>query len=512
MGTILGLLICLVCFWIVLALFKFFRKYWWVPMRIKYVMTSQGIDGPRYDFIHGNTKEISNMRKESMSLPMEISHFTFPRIQPHFDLWFRVYGKNFLYWLGPQPALVVTEPELLKEIMSDRDILMAKQDVGPIFKKIFGQGLTSSKGDKWAIQRKLANQAFHAERLKNMAPAMIESVDMMLKRWKDTGVKEMDVYEEFKILTSEVISRTAFGSSYEEGKQVFQKLGVLNLLAAKNLYRVRLPVYRKVFKHKDDVESDKLHAEIQDIIMQMIRSRQKSVISGDEDKSTSDYLGLLLKAHHDKGENSKLSIQDIIDECKTFYAVGHITISLLLSWATLLLGIHTEWQQKARKEVQEVFGEQNPSSEGITRLKTMGMIINETLRLYPPGVTITRKIPREMKVGNLVLPANINVQIPAFALQQDPKIWGEDAHLFKPERFSEGVAKATKNNPGAFLPFGYGPRNCVGSSFAINEAKIVLSMILQRYSFTHSPSYVHAPVQIVTLRPKHGVQVMLQAL
>ncbi|KAJ0763859.1 putative 11-oxo-beta-amyrin 30-oxidase [Helianthus annuus] len=118
-----------------------------------------------------------------------------------------------------------------------------------------------------------------------------------------------------------------------------------------------------------------------------------------------------------------------------------------------------------------------------------------------------------MRVENLVLPPNLNLQIPALALRDlDPGIWGEDAHLFKPERFSEGVANVVNNNPGAFLPFGYGPRTCVGSSFAINEAKITLLMILQRYRFTLSPNYVHAPVQLVTLRLKFGVQIMLQAL
>lgn len=140
------------------------------------------------------------------------------------------------------------------------------------------------------------------------------------------------------------------------------------------------------------------------------------------------------------------------------------------------------------------------------------MIINETLRLYSPAVSIARKVRKETKVGSLIFPANINVQIPVLALHQDPEIWGQDAHLFKPERFSEGIAKATNNNPRVFLSFGYGPRYCVGSSFAINEAKITLSMILQRYRFTRSPSYVHDPVHLITLRPKSGIQIVFQAL
>ena len=142
----------------------------------------------------------------------------------------------------------------------------------------------------------------------------------------------------------------------------------------------------------------------------------------------------------------------------------------------------------------------------------MSMIINESLRLYPPAIGITRKVGREARLRKLTLPANLVLYISNLALHHDPQIWGEDVHLFKPERFSEGVAKATDNNIAAFFPFGMGPRTCVGFNFAITEAKIALSMILQRYAFTLSPDYVHSPIQLLNLRPQHGVQVLLQSL
>ena len=142
----------------------------------------------------------------------------------------------------------------------------------------------------------------------------------------------------------------------------------------------------------------------------------------------------------------------------------------------------------------------------------MSMIINETLRLYTPTLSVLRIVEREARLGKLILPANLSLYIPPLALHHDPQIWGEDVHLFKPERFSEGVAKATNNNIAAFFPFGMGPRTCVGMNFATNEAKIALSMILQRYSFTISPTYVHSPVQHFTLRPQHGIQVLLHSL
>ncbi|XP_040967205.1 cytochrome P450 CYP749A22-like [Gossypium hirsutum] len=140
------------------------------------------------------------------------------------------------------------------------------------------------------------------------------------------------------------------------------------------------------------------------------------------------------------------------------------------------------------------------------------MVINETLRLYSPVSAVIRKVGKEAQLGRLVLPANMEVMIPIMALHHDPQLWGDDVHLFKPERFTEGIASATKYNSVAFIPFSMGPRSCVGMSFATTETKIALSMILQRYAFTLSPAYVHAPFPIITLQPQHGIQVMLHRL
>lgn len=140
------------------------------------------------------------------------------------------------------------------------------------------------------------------------------------------------------------------------------------------------------------------------------------------------------------------------------------------------------------------------------------MIMNEALRLYPPASALIRRVARNVRVGKYEFPADMEMHIPSLALHRNEELWGEDAHLFKPERFADGVASATKNEAMAFIPFGSGPRTCVGLNFANNEVKIVLSMILQRYKFTLSPNYVHCPVSLVTTRPERGVQIMLQAL
>ncbi|KAL6195743.1 hypothetical protein ACLB2K_031361 [Fragaria x ananassa] len=129
--------------------------------------------------------------------------------------------------------------------------------------------------------------------------------------------------------------------------------------------------------------------------------------------------------------------------------------------------------------------------------------MNETLRLYPPAILSSRKVARETRLGKLLLPANMELIVPPLALQHDAQLWGQDVGLFKPERFSEGVVKATNDNMAAFMAIGMGPRMCVGFNFAAIEIKTALSMILQRYSFTLSPGYVPTPYPLITIQPQH---------
>ncbi|KAI8527479.1 hypothetical protein RHMOL_Rhmol12G0078600 [Rhododendron molle] len=245
----------------------------------------------------------------------------------------------------------------------------------------------------------------------------------------------------------------------------------------------------------------------------MIDKQEEKVMRGEKNNYGTDFLESLIKANHDPDETNRISIDDMVDECKNFYLAGQETGNGVLAWSTFLLAIHTDWQAiaKARKEVIELFGQENPNPEGIARLKTMSMILNETLRLYTPFTNLMRRVEREVRLGRLNIPANTELYILLPALRHDPEIWGQDVHLFKPERFA-GVAKATSNNITGFIPFGFGPRMCVGLNFAANEAKIALSMILQCYKFTLSRNYVHDPIQINIVCPQKGIQIVLSKL
>ncbi|XP_024195286.2 cytochrome P450 CYP749A22 isoform X2 [Rosa chinensis] len=496
-----------------LIFIKIVHKLWWTPTRTKRFMASQGIRGPSYRLIHGNNKEISNMLKEAMSRPIpNLSHDVLSAVQPHIHSWTKSYGKNYLQWYGLQPVLVITEPELGKEILNNKDRVYTKQKPSIYVKKLFGDGISMAEGEKWSKLRKISNHAFHGDSLKSMIPDMIASAETMLEGWKKHEGKEIEVCEHFRLLTSEVISRTAFGSSYLEGKNIFDMLMKLSSVIFKNAHKLRVPGISKFYKTSDEKESEKLEKGIGDTILEIVKKREREAVTGEEGSFGTDFLGLLLKASHATNDKQRISVNELVEECKTFYFAGQETNNSLLVWTVFLLALHPEWQEEARKEVLQLFGKKTPNPDGLAKLKTMSMIINESLRLYPPAIALVRRVDKEVKMGNLIIPANVELLVSILALHHEPQFWGQEVKHFKPERFSKGVASATNNNMAAFLPFGMGPRTCVGLNFATIEAKIALSMILQRYSFTLSPAYVRSPFQFLTVRPQHGLQVILHSV
>ncbi|KAG4110245.1 hypothetical protein ERO13_D13G036850v2 [Gossypium hirsutum] len=483
MGNLLILFPASLCLFLFVALLNVFYKYWWIPHRVQVIMNSQGIRGPPYEFIHGNNKEAAQMLMEASTKPMALTHDIFPRVMPH------VYS-----WINKYALLLITDTDLVNEVLKNSEKAFPKPKASYFFDKLLGDGLGSTESEKWARLRKpwgelKSKSSPPSTLIINMIPAVVASVETMLEKWKSKEGKEIEVFQEFRLLTSEVISRTAFGSSYLEGEKIFDMLMKLTVIAGRNIYKAEIPIISKFWKSADEIESDKIAKMIHDSVMKIVKKREAKA-----------------------DEKNRLPIQDLVDECKTFYFSGQETVNSLLAWATLLLAIHTNWQDKARAEVIEVFGNQNPDSEGMAKLKTITMIINETLRLYPPLSGVIREVGREVQLGKLVLPTHLEVDMRIIALHHDPDLWGDDVNLFKPERFAEGIAKATKYNAAAFMPFGLGSRSCVGMSFAITEAKTALSMILQRYTVTVSPTYVHAPVPSLTLKPQHGMQLLFHSL
>ncbi|KAH7651917.1 11-oxo-beta-amyrin 30-oxidase protein [Dioscorea alata] len=350
-----------------------------------------------------------------------------------------------------------------------------------------------------------------------MVPSFSTSLDELIRRWDkmipDEGSLELDVFPELQNLTKDVISRTAFGSNYEEGRKIFQFLTEQTQLFLQAIQSVYIPGYQflPTPMNKRRIQIDK---EMERILRVMIEKRERAMRMGEGSKS--DLLGILLESNmkvggeeHGKSKNGGMTTEDVIEECKLFYFSGQETTSALLTWTMILLSMYPNWQAKAREEVLQVFGKNTPDMDGLSRLKIVTMILYEVLRLYPPLAFLNRRPYKTMEIGGISYPPGVLLMLPILLIHHDTELWGEDAKEFKPERFAEGISKASKV-AGAFFPFSVGPRVCIGQNFALVQAKMGLSMILQHFSFVLSPSYIHAPCTVVTLQPQHGAQLKLQ--
>lgn len=278
----------------------------------------------------------------------------------------------------------------------------------------------------------------------------------------------------------------------------------LDIPAPSRLRNLRLPASKK------SMRVQKLDEKVRSMLMEIIQGR---LAEKDTKGFGNDLLGLMLEARALEQEGHQmLTTQEIVDECKTFFFAGHDTTSHLLTWASFLLSTHPDWQDKLREEVRRECGDdQEPNGDMLNKLKLVNMFLLETLRLYGPVSMIQRKASSDLDLGGIRVPEGTILSIPIATIHRDKEVWGEDAGEFKPERFENGVTRAAKH-PNALLSFSSGPRSCIGQNFAMIEAKAVVAMILQKFKLELSPKYVHAPMDVLTLRPRHGLPMILKRL
>ncbi|GJN07755.1 hypothetical protein PR202_ga25614 [Eleusine coracana subsp. coracana] len=492
----------------------------WRPRAVAWSFARQGIRGPPYAFLTGSLLEAKRLAAAGRIgvPPLDAgSHDIMPLVLPVVHTWTAEYGKTLLYWIGPTPAILSTDLQLVKQVLTERTGLFQKDYMLPLVKVIFGNGLVLVNGEDWKRHRKVVRPAFNHEKLKvTIKIIYAEVTEQMMKLWheqilqsSDGQSTEIDVNCSMCELTKQTISRVAFGTGHREAGEVnfllhqMQKHASAGMLDSPILWHLPTRRNRQV-RHVDKLLRTKITA--------MIEARVAAK-SGKGSGYGDDLLGLMLEAWSPERQGSgetllTLSTQEVIGECKTFFGAGQETTATLLVWTMFLLSTHPKWQEKVREEV--IHGE-TPNADDLSKLKLLHMVLLETLRLYPPIVYIQRTAASDVMLRGINVPRRTVISIPIGMLHRDKEVWGSDADEFNPMRFENGVSRAAKN-PNALLSFSLGQRSCIGQSFSIIQAQVIMAMILRKFSFSLSPTYVHKPKYLLSLAPKSGMPLIFRNL
>ncbi|RXI06723.1 hypothetical protein DVH24_025859 [Malus domestica] len=479
------------------------------PKRLRSKLEKQGIRGPPpSSILFGNIPDMNSiklkvMREKSTATETSstsvskdrhvlIDHDWPSTLFPHLVQWRNHFGPNFTYLTGSIQQLSITDLEMVKEVCLCRSLNLGRPTfVSKDRKPLFGQGIIASNGPIWLHQKKIIGPEFYFEKVKGMVDLMVDSTTTMLRSWEskienEGGSAVFEVDKDLRSLSADIISRTSFGSNYSQGKEIFLKLRTLQKIMSQG--NTGVPGARHL-PTKNNRLIWRLEKEISAMILRVAKERST------EATCDKDLLQIILEgAKNYEDANSLFSgiSQDsfIVDNCKSIYFAGHETTATAASWSLMLLAAHQDWQTCARAE--------------------LNMVIQETLRLYSPSTVVAREALEDIELKGILIPKGTNIQIPIPIVHRLPDIWGPDGHEFNPKRFEHGIAGACKF-PQAYMPFGVGARICTGQHLAMTELKVILSLILSKFSFSLSPEYQHSPAYtLVIMEPEHGVSLHMR--
>jgi cytochrome P450 len=400
---------------------------------------------------------------------------------------------------------VVHEPAAIRHILVDNAANYRKDDLQRrVLAPGLGNGLLTAEGDEWRLQRRTLAPLFSPRTVAGFVPAMVEASERLVRRWhRRPGGRVLDVALEMTRVTLDVLERTIFTEGLARdpdalGRAItryFEALGPIDPL--------------DVFGLPDWIPRiGRLRARpairfFEEVVGELIEGRKALLASGGP--APRDILTLLLEAA-DPETGKGLSDIAVRANLVTFIGAGHETTANALSWSVYLLSQAPDARERIEAEVDEVLGDRRFEPEHLERLVFTRAVIDEAVRLYPPAPIISRAALNDDRIGNLRIPRGSIVTIAPYVLHRHRTLWDEP-DAFMPERFLPGRREAIDRF--AYLPFGAGPRVCIGASFSLQEAVIVLAHVIRSSRLDLAEGHVVRPLHRVTLRPEGGLPMRL---
>ena len=408
----------------------------------------------------------------------------------------REYGPLASFRIGPRRVFLASGHDLIEQVLVTDAKHYIKHFGARAFKPVLGNGLVTSEGAFWRRQRKLVQPAFVKVRVQSYVPAMVELTNQMLNAW--TSGKRVQIDFEFEALTSKIALKTLFDLDDHGDRERFD--GVLKL--AFDLMNARL---RRIIKLPLWMPTP-ANLRLQRAIAELDRTVQGFIASGrSRQHHGNDLLSRLLLAQQEDGR--PMSDRQLRDEAMTLYLAGHETTALTLAWSWYLLSQHRRVEEKLVSEWQRVLKGATPTAQHLQRLPYTAAVIAESMRLFPPVYVIGREATTELELGGYRVKPGYTVLMSQWVNHRDQNYF-PDPEEFRPERWQDGLAKRLPKF--AYYPFGGGQRICVGSTFALFEATIILAAVGQHYQFTVDPDAVIDIKPQITLLPANGIPTTLE--
>jgi cytochrome P450 len=415
-----------------------------------------------------------------------------------FSSWAREYGGIFYYRAGWIHVYFLNHPDLIESVLVNQAHNFQKDRVIQNSRWFLGDGLLTSEGANWRRQRRLTQPAFHRQRLQAYAEAIISSAAEALSFWKDGETR--DLHQEMMQLTLRIVARVLFSVDVQnETARVAQSLNLL--MRHTSGARMILPPVVRHLPLPFLIRVRQAVRRLDDVVYGIIRQRRTEV----DIRQYGDLLSMLMGAVDEDG--SRMSDRQLRDEIMTFLLAGHETTALSLSWTWYLLSENRSVQEKLEQELDHVLGGRAPNFSDLPQLCYAEAVIKESMRLYPPAWSLARTAANDCEISGYKVPAGANVVMSQWIMHRNPRFY-EDPERFHPERW---FGEATRRLPRfAYFPFGGGARLCIGASFAMMEAVLLLVAIVQRFRFELVTGHPIVPVPSITLRPKYGMRMTLQ--
>jgi cytochrome P450 len=396
----------------------------------------------------------------------------------------------------------VNEPGAIKHILLDNAANYHKTEVARrLLEPGLGRGLLTSEGETWRRHRRIMAPAFDHRSIVSYAPIMTDVAEKLLGEWDALPAgAEIDVAVAMMHATLLIISRTMFSSDSDDIVGVVES-GVHRYQAQVRPGLADVLERPRWLSRLDSSRAGAIFSAFDRAIDRLIAARGQA-----GDGQPKDLLARLIAAR-DEVTGGGMTGQEVRDQVVTIFMAGHETTAVALTWTWYLLSLHPAIEAKLHAELDAVLGGRAPRHEDLARLSYVRMVIEESMRLYPPAHTLSRTAIGDDEVLGHRIRKGAQILIVPWLLHRNAKLW-EQPQRFDPERFAP--EPTARRHRFAYIPFGAGPRICIGAAFALAEATLILATVAQRYRLRPKPGFPVEPQGLITLRPRHGMRMLIE--